>query len=89
MGRYIPGAILAVFGLIAYAIGCILFLNQRRQSARAAARQSSPATDAKTGPGPGSKTLLIYAIAMMVLGVAALAAGLYTLEIIQLRTLGG
>jgi hypothetical protein len=89
MGRYLPGAILAAFGLIAYAIGCILFLHQRRQRAAAAARKSSAATDTEAASASGSTTLLVYAVAMMALGIAALGAGLYTLEILEIHTLGG
>ena len=72
MGRYLPGAILATFGVIAYVIGCALYLAYRRQRAKDA-----------------SRTLQIYAIAMMILGMLALGAGLYALEMSQLRALGG
>jgi uncharacterized membrane protein YidH (DUF202 family) len=73
MARFLPSIILAVVGAAAYAIGCILFLEQRRQKAR----------------GEPNRTLLIYAAAMMVLGVFALGVGLYRLEISQFHVMGG
>ena len=52
MERYLPGAILALCGVAVYAIGCMLFLAQRRQRGR---------------EGP-NKSLFVYAIVLMVLG---------------------
>ena len=73
MVRYIPGAILALFGVLAYAIGCALFLAYRRQRAA----------------DPGKNTSLrIYAIVMIVLGFLAFGAGLYALEIAEYHALG-
>jgi hypothetical protein len=89
MGRYLPGAILAVFGVIAYVIGCVLFLAYRRQFPRGRAGKSPPAANDNSGPNTGSKTLLIYAIAMIVLGVLALGAGLYALEVTEIHALRG
>ena len=48
MSRYLPGAILAVCGVLVYGIGCALFLAQRRQRGREGA----------------SKSLYFYAIAL-------------------------
>jgi|GraSoiStandDraft_37_1057305.scaffolds.fasta_scaffold1069807_1 uncharacterized membrane protein YidH (DUF202 family) len=31
MSRYLPGAVLAACGVLVYAIGCLVFLAQRRQ----------------------------------------------------------
>jgi uncharacterized membrane protein YidH (DUF202 family) len=73
MSRYLPGAILAVCGVLAYGIGCMLFVAQRRQRGR---------------PG-ANKSLFIYAIAMMVLGIAALGAGLFALEATQYHAVNG
>ena len=73
MGRYVPGAILAVFGVVAYVIGCVLFIAYRRERGR----------------GGTSKSLLAYAVAMMLLGILALGAGLYALEINEMHALGG
>jgi uncharacterized membrane protein YidH (DUF202 family) len=73
MERYFPGAILAFCGLAVYAIGCVLFLAQRRQRARAAA----------------TKSLFVYAIVLMVLGFAALGAGLFAVELAQYHALNG
>ena len=84
MVRYLPGALLAVFGVIAYAIGCILYLAQRRQSGRGTP-QPMPANDNETRAG--SKTLIIYAIAMMILGILALGGGLYALEMTEIHVL--
>ena len=50
MIRYLPGAVLAVFGAGAYVIGCMLYLAYRRE--RDPARKSKP--------------LMVYGIAMMV-----------------------
>ena len=33
MERYLPGAILALCGILVYAIGCVLFLARSRESA--------------------------------------------------------
>ena len=63
MGRYLPGVILAVFGAVAYAVGCMLYLAYRRE--RDPARKNKP--------------LMIYGIAMIILGTVALAGGLYWL----------
>jgi uncharacterized membrane protein HdeD (DUF308 family) len=71
MARYLPGVILAVFGAIAYVIGCLLYLAYRRE--RDPARQSRP--------------LMIYGIAMIILGTVALGGGLYTLEMTEIRVL--
>jgi uncharacterized membrane protein YidH (DUF202 family) len=73
MSRYLPGAILAVCGVLVYGIGCALFLAQRRQRSREDA----------------SKSLFRYAIVMMVLGIAALGAGLFALEAAQYQALNG
>ena len=71
MTRYLPGAILAVFGVVAYVIGCLLYLAYRREK----------------DPAHRTRSLMVYGIAMMVLGMVALGGGLYTLEIDQIRTL--
>jgi len=71
MGRYLPGVILAVFGVVAYVIGCMLYLAYRRER----------------DPARKSKTLMIYGIAMIVLGTLALGGGLYTLEMTEIRIL--
>ena len=73
MSRYLPGAILAVCGVLVYGIGCVLFLAQRRQRRREGT----------------SKSLFLYAIVMMVLGIAALGAGLFALEAAQYQALNG
>jgi hypothetical protein len=73
MERYLPGAILAICGIAVYAIGGVLFLAQRRQRGRDGANRS----------------LLIYAIILMVLGFAALAGGLFALELAQYRAANG
>ena len=73
MSRYLPGAILAVCGVLVYGIGCALFVAQRRQRGREGA----------------SKSFLRYAIVMMVLGIAALGAGLFALEAAQFQALNG
>jgi len=73
MARYLPGAILAVCGILVYVIGCLLFLAHRRQRGRATA----------------NKSLFAYAIAMMVLGMVALGAGLFALEAAQFHALNG
>jgi len=71
MGRYLPGAILAVFGGVAYAIGCTLYLAYRRE--RDPARKSKP--------------LMVYGIGMMILGIVALGGGLYALEMSEFHVL--
>lgn len=73
MSRYLPGAILAVCGILVYVIGCLLFLAHRRQRDRTAT----------------NKSLSAYAIAMMVLGMVALGAGLFALEAAQYHALNG
>jgi uncharacterized membrane protein YidH (DUF202 family) len=73
MSGYLPGAILAVCGVLVYGIGCAVFLAQRRQRGREGA----------------SKSLFLYAIVMMVLGIAALGAGLFALEAAQYQALNG
>ena len=73
MERYLPGAILALCGLAVYAIGCVLFLARRRQHARAGE----------------NKSLFVYSIVLMVLGFAALGAGLFALETAQYRAVNG
>jgi uncharacterized membrane protein YidH (DUF202 family) len=73
MERYLPGAILALCGVAVYAIGCVLFLAQRRQPARER----------------GNKSLFVYAIIMMVVGFAALGAGLFALETAQYHAANG
>jgi len=65
MEQYLPGALLALCGVAVYAIGCVLFLAQRRQRGREGA----------------NKSLFVYAIVLMVLGFAALGAGLFALEL--------
>jgi hypothetical protein len=72
MARYLPGIILAVCGVLAYAIGCLLYLAYRREK----------------DPARKNKPLMIYGLALIALGVAALGAGLYTLEMTQFHTLG-
>jgi hypothetical protein len=69
MARYLPGVILAVFGAIAYVIGCLLYLAYRRDPARK------------------NKPLMIYGIAMIILGTIAIGGGLYTLEMTEIRVL--
>jgi cytochrome bd-type quinol oxidase subunit 1 len=64
-GAVFARAIRAGAGVAVYAIGCVLFLAQRRQRGREDA----------------SKSLFVYAIALMVLGFAALGAGLFALEV--------
>jgi hypothetical protein len=73
MERYLPGAILAICGIAVYAIGGVLFLAQRRQRGR----------------GGANRSLLIYGIILMVLGFAALAGGLFALELAQYRAANG
>jgi drug/metabolite transporter (DMT)-like permease len=73
MERYLPGAILALCGLAVYAIGCVLLLARRRQRARAGE----------------NKSLFVYSIVLMVLGFAALGAGLFALETAQYHAVNG
>jgi uncharacterized membrane protein YidH (DUF202 family) len=73
MERYLPGAILAVCGIAVYAIGCVLFLAQRRQRGREGA----------------NKSLSVYAVVLMVLGFAALGAALFALELAQYHAANG
>ncbi len=71
MARYLPGVILAVFGAIAYVIGCLLYLAYRREK----------------DPARKNKPLMIYGIAMIILGTVAIGGGLYTLEMTEIRVL--
>jgi hypothetical protein len=89
MGRYLPGAILAAFGVIVYVTGCVLYLAHRRQLPKALTGKSPPPANDNSGPNSGSKSLLYYAIALMILGMLALGAGLFALEVTQMRVLGG
>ena len=72
-GAVFARAILAGAGVAVYAIGCVLFLAQRRQR----------------GQEDASKSLFVYAIALMVLGFAALDAGLFALEVAQYHAVNG
>jgi uncharacterized membrane protein YidH (DUF202 family) len=78
MGRYLPGAMLVVFGVLVYVIGCVMFMAHRRQRAR------SP----RDSQGSPNRSLFVYAVIMMVLGIAALGGGLIALETAQYRALG-
>jgi uncharacterized membrane protein HdeD (DUF308 family) len=71
MARYLPGVILAAFGVVAYVIGCIMYVAYRREK----------------DPARKNKPLMIYGIAMIVLGIIAFGGGLYTLEINEIRVL--
>ncbi|HEX4408701.1 MAG TPA: hypothetical protein VH206_08015 [Xanthobacteraceae bacterium] len=71
--RFLPGIILAVVGVGGYVIGCMIFLEQRRQKAR----------------GTPNRTLFVYSIAMMLLGMLALGAGLLALEMTQFHAVSG
>jgi uncharacterized membrane protein YidH (DUF202 family) len=73
MERFLPGAVLALCGLAVYAIGCVLFLAQRRQRTREGA----------------NKSLFVYSIILMVLGFGALGAGLFALEAAQYHAANG
>jgi hypothetical protein len=64
MIRFLPGAILAVFGVVAYVIGCVLYLAYRREK----------------DPARKNRPLMIYGLAMIVLGIIAFGGGLYALE---------
>ncbi len=72
MAHYLPGIVLALCGVLAYAIGCLLYLAYRREKE----------------PARKNKALMIYGLAMMGLGIVALGGALYTLEIIQFRAFG-
>jgi hypothetical protein len=72
MARYLPGIILAVCGVLAYAIGCLLYLAYRREK----------------DPARKSKPLMVYGLAMMGLGIVALGGGLYSLETAQFHLMG-
>jgi uncharacterized membrane protein HdeD (DUF308 family) len=71
MARYLPGVILAAFGVVAYVIGCIMYVAYRREK----------------DPARKNKPLMIYGIAMIILGIIAFGGGLYTLEINEIRVL--
>jgi hypothetical protein len=73
MARYLPGVFLAAFGVLAYAIGCLLYLAYRREK----------------DPARKSRSLMVYGIAMMVIGVAALGGGLFSLEMLQYHSFSG
>jgi hypothetical protein len=73
MERYLPGAILALCGLAVYAIGCVLFLADRRQRGR----------------DRTNKSLFIYSMVLMALGFAALAGGLFAVELAQYHAANG
>jgi len=78
MDRYLPGAMLVVFGILVYVIGCAMLLAHRRQRTQVA----------RYAQGSPNRSLFIYAIVMMVLGIAALGGGLVALETAQYRALG-
>jgi multisubunit Na+/H+ antiporter MnhB subunit len=69
---YLPGIVLAASGVLAYAIGCLLYLAYRREK----------------DPARRNKTLMFYGLVMIGLGVIALGGGLYTLEITQFHAFG-
>ncbi len=71
MTRFLPGVILAVFGAVAYVIGCLLYLAYRREK----------------NPARKNKPLMIYGIAMIVLGIVAFGGGLYALEVNEIHVL--
>jgi hypothetical protein len=85
MGRYLPGAILAAFGVIIYVIGCVLYLAHRRQLPKVLAGKSPPPANDNAAPTAGSKSLLYYAVALMILGMLSLGAGLFGLEATQMQ----
>lgn len=70
---YLPGIALAASGALAYVIGCLMYLAYRREK----------------DPARKSKTLMIYGVVMIGLGVIALGGGLYTLEVTQFHAFGG
>ncbi len=72
MARYLPGIILAASGVLAYAIGCLLYLAYRREK----------------DPARKNKSLMIYGLLMIAIGVIALGGGLYTLETTQFHASG-
>jgi hypothetical protein len=71
MARFLPGIVLAVCGVLAYAIGCLLYLAYRREK----------------DPSRRNKALMVYGLAMMGLGVIALGGGLYALEVSQIHAI--
>jgi uncharacterized membrane protein HdeD (DUF308 family) len=71
MTRFLPGAILAVFGVVAYVIGCVLYVAYRREK----------------DPARKNKPLMIYGIAMIVLGIVAFGGGLLALEVSEIHVL--
>jgi uncharacterized membrane protein HdeD (DUF308 family) len=71
MARFLPGVILAVFGVVAYVIGCLLYVAYRREK----------------DPVRKSKPLMIYGIAMIVLGIVAFGGGLLALEVNEIHVL--
>lgn len=89
MARYLPGAILAACGVIVYVTGCLLYLAYRRQLPKVLTGKSPPPANDNSGPNAGSKSLLYYAIALIILGALALGAGLFALETTQMHVLGG
>ncbi len=88
MARYLPGAILAAFGVIVYVTGCLLYLAYRRQLPKALAGKSPPPANDNSGPNSGSKSLLYYAIVLIVLGILSFGAGLAGLEVTQMQFRG-
>ena len=72
MARYLPGIVLAACGVLAYVIGCLLYLAYRRE--KDPARKQWP--------------LMIFGLALIALGVVALGGGLYTLEMTQFHAFG-
>jgi hypothetical protein len=70
---YLPGIALAASGALAYVIGCLMYLAYRREK----------------DPARKNKTLMIYGLVMIGLGVIALGGGLYTLEVTQFHAFGG
>jgi uncharacterized membrane protein HdeD (DUF308 family) len=71
MTRFLPGAILAVFGAVAYVIGCLLYIAYRREK----------------DPARKNRPLMIYGIAMIILGIIAFGGGLYALEVNEIHVL--
>ena len=72
MARYLPSIILAASGVLAYATGCLLYLAYRREK----------------DPARKNKSLMIYGLVMIGIGVIALGGGLYTLEVTQFHAFG-
>jgi hypothetical protein len=89
MAPYLPGAILAALGVIVYVTACLLYLAYRRQLPKALSGKSPPPANDNTGPNSSSKALLYYAIALMILGMLSLCAGLFALEATQMQLLRG